>query len=112
MADVRNFGTVQAEDAVINIVLKVDGKALSGNSEPQQQEAPIVLSPAVPHPYYRHIAAEMYRNAVEGKINLVVEIRVRYRGPRGDEHCYLTRHSYDYLDRVFYPSGGSLSCDR
>jgi hypothetical protein len=111
VADLRNFGTVQAEDALISIVLKVNGKDVSGHSEPQQQEAPIVLSPWVPHPFYRHLTADTYRDAAQGKTNLVVEIRVRYRGPRGDEHCYLTRHSYDYLDRVFYSSGGSLSCE-
>jgi hypothetical protein len=111
VADLRNFGNVQAEDAVISIVLKVDGKALSSESEPQQQEAPIVLSPAVPHPFYRHVAADTYRDVVRGKTSLVVETRVRYRGPRGDEHCYLMRDSYDYIDRVFYPRAGSLSCD-
>src|SRR5262249_15631829 len=39
VAELRNFGTVQAQDAVISIVLTVNGKALSGDSEPQQQEA-------------------------------------------------------------------------
>jgi hypothetical protein len=112
VAELRNFGTVQAQDAVISIVLTVNGKALSGDSEPQQQEAPIVLSPAVPHPFYRHITADTYRDVAQGKVNLVVEIRVRYRGPRGDEHCYLSRQSYDHVDGLFYPQGGSLSCDR
>jgi hypothetical protein len=102
---------VQAEDALIRIILKVNGKALSSDSEPQQQDTPIVLSPAVPHHFYRHITADTYRDVVRGKTNLVVEIRVRYRGPRGDEHCYLTRHGYDHIDRVFYPRGGSLSFD-
>jgi hypothetical protein len=110
VADLRNFGSVQAEDAVISIVLKLNGKALSGDSEPQQQEAPLVLSPAVPHRFYRHITADTYRDAVQGKTSLEVEVRVRYRGPRGDEHCYLTRNSYDHTDQVFYPRGGSLSC--
>jgi hypothetical protein len=111
VVDLRNFGSVQAEDAMISILLKVSGKALSGESEPQQQDAPLVLSPAVPHLFYRHITADTYRDVVQGKTNLVVDIRVRYRGPRGDEHCYLTRHSYDNIDRVSYPGGGSLSCD-
>jgi hypothetical protein len=30
VVDLRNFGTVQAEDAMISIVLKVNGRALSG----------------------------------------------------------------------------------
>ena len=112
VAELRNFGSVQAQDALISIVLTANGKALSGDSEPQQQEAPIVLSPAVPHPFYRHITADTYRDAAQGKVKLVVEIRVRYRGPRGDEHCYLSRDSYDHVDGIFYPQGGSLSCDR
>lgn len=112
VAELKNFGTVQAQDAVISIVLTVNGKALSGDSEPQQQDAPVVLSPAVPHPFYRHITADTYRDVAQGKVNLAVEIRVRYRGPRGDEHCYLTRDRYDHVDGIFYPRGGSLSCDR
>jgi hypothetical protein len=112
VADVRNFGSVQAEHAVIGIVLRVDGKTLPLDSEPQQQRAPVVLSPAVPHRFYRHISSDTYRDAVQGKANLVVEIQVRYRGPRGDEHCYMTRDSYDPIDDVFYPLGGSLSCDQ
>jgi hypothetical protein len=111
LADLRNFGTVQAEDALISIVLKVNGKALSNDSEPQQQDTAIVLSPAVPHDFYRHITADIYRDVVQGKTNLVVEIRVRYRGPRGDQHCYMTRHRYDHIDHIFYAQGGSLSCD-
>src|SRR5262249_27090497 len=75
--------------ARFSILLEVDGKALSG-SEPQQQQAPIVFSPAVPHHFYRHITADTYRDIVQGKTNLLVEIRAPYRGLRGDEHCYLT----------------------
>ena len=109
--DLRNFGSVQAEHAVIKIVLRVNGKALSSDSEPQEQETPLVFSPAVPHRFYRHISADTYRDALQGKANMVIEIRVRYRGPRGDEHCYLLRSSYDHVDGIFYPQGGSLSCD-
>jgi hypothetical protein len=31
VVDLRNFGTVEAEDAVISIVVKIKGKALSGD---------------------------------------------------------------------------------
>jgi hypothetical protein len=66
-----NVATSRAEDAVISIVLKVNGRAaLSGEYEPQQQDAPIVLSPAVPHPFYRQLTAAAYRDATQGKTNL------------------------------------------
>jgi hypothetical protein len=96
VADLGNFGSVQAENAVISIVLKGNGKALPNDSEPQQQGTPIVFSPAVPHRFYRHITAETYRDVVHGKANLVMEIRVRYQGPRADQHCYLTRNNRLY----------------
>ncbi len=111
VADLRNFGTVQAENALISIRLRVDGTPVPGGSEPQQQLDPVVLSPSVPHPFYRHIAADTYRDATQGKVHLVVEVRVHYSGPRGDEHCYLTRVAYDHIDGIFYSQGGSLSCD-
>lgn len=111
VVDLRNFGSVQAERTLISIVLRVDGEALAFTSKPQQQ-APVVLSPAVPHPFYRQISANTYRDVVEGKAELVVEIHVRYLGPRGDEHCYLARDRYDPLDNYFYSQKGSLSCDQ
>jgi hypothetical protein len=112
VADLRNFGSVQAENASISIGLRVNGRPLSGGSEPQQQLDPVVLSPSVPHPFYRHIAAETYRDATQGKVHLVVEVRVHYSGPRGDKHCYLTRDAYDHVDGIFYSQGGSLSDDQ
>jgi hypothetical protein len=64
-----------------------------------------MLSPAVPHRFYRHITADTYRNVVQGKTNLVVETQVRYRGPRGDKHCYLMRDSYNHIDSYFLSLG-------
>jgi hypothetical protein len=110
VAELRNFGSVQAEHAVIGIVLIVNGKALPLDSEPQRQQAPVVLSPGVPHRFYRHLSTDIYRDAGQGKADLMVEIEVRYRGPRGDEHCYLARDRFDPIDAFFYPQRGSLSC--
>lgn len=112
VVELRNFGSVQAEHAVISIVLMVNGKALPLDSEPQRQQAPVVLSPAVPHRFYRHLSADIYRDTVQSKADLVVEIQVHYRGPRGDEHCYLSRDRFDPIDDFFYPERGSLSCDQ
>lgn len=109
--DLRNFGAVQAGQTRVSIVLRVNEDALSGDSEPQQQDAPLVFSPGVPHRFYRHITSDTYRDAVQGKVNLVIETQVRYKGPLGDEHCYLTVYRYDHADGVFCPQRGSLSCD-
>ena len=57
------------------------------------------------------MTADTFRNILQGKTNLVVEIRVRNRGPRGNKHCYLMRDSFDHIDQICYPLGGSLSCD-
>lgn len=111
MADLRNFGSVQAENATISIGLSADGKALADNSGSLPEWASVVLSPSVPHSFYRHITPEIHRDAAQGKIHLMVEIRVRYRGPRGDQHCYLNHFAYDHLDDIFYSTGGSISCN-
>ena len=112
VVELRNFGSVQAEHAMISVVLIVNGKALPLDSEPQRQQSPVVLSPGVPHRFYRHLSTDIYHDAVQGKADLAVEIEVRYRGPRGDEHCYLTRDRFDPIDAFFYPQRGSLSCDQ
>src|SRR5712692_7754796 len=39
--DLRNFGTVQAEQTRVSIVLRVNEDALSGDSEPQHQKVPL-----------------------------------------------------------------------
>lgn len=109
--DLRNFGTVQAEQTRVSVVLRVNGDALSGDSEHQQHEGALVFSPGVPHRFYRHISLDTYRRALQGKVNLGIETQVRYMGPRGDEHCYLTVYNYDHADGVFFPQRGSLSCD-
>jgi hypothetical protein len=109
--DLRNFGAVQAEQTRVSIVLRVNENALSGDSEPQQEDASLVFSPGVPHRFYRHITSDIYRGALQGNVNLVSETQVRYKGPLGDEHCYLTVYRYDPADRVFCPQRGSLSCD-
>jgi hypothetical protein len=41
--ELRNFGTVQAEQTRVSIVLRLDGDALSRDSESQQQGDPLVL---------------------------------------------------------------------
>jgi hypothetical protein len=112
VVELRNFGSVQAEHAMISVVLIVNGKALPLDSEPQRQQSLVVLSPGVPHRFYRHLSTDIYQDAVQGKADLVVEIEVRYRGPRGDEHCYLARDRFDPIDAFFYPQRGSLSCDQ
>ena len=109
--DLRNFGTVQAEHTIISMVVLINGKPLSSDLEAQQQKSPVVFSPGVPHRFYRHLTTDIYQQAIQGKVTLLVEIRVRYRGPRGDEHCYLTQDNFDNLDNIFYPVGGSLRCD-
>ena len=56
--DLRNFGAVQAEQTRVSIVLRINEDSLSGDSELQQQDAPLVFSPGVPHRFYRHITSD------------------------------------------------------
>ena len=45
VVELRKFGSVQAEHALISVVLIVKGRALPLDSEPQRQQSPAVLSP-------------------------------------------------------------------
>ena len=48
---------MQAEDTVVQVVIRINGKVLPRDSEPQQPGASVVFSPGVPHRFFRHMTS-------------------------------------------------------
>lgn len=110
VADLRNFGSVQAADTTINGELLFNGQQVSGKKGPRPTIFAGVFSPNVPHLTYFHMPVATYREAVEGKGKLQLRLQMRYAGPGGDRHCYTKSFTYDSDDGEFYSDQGTLTC--
>src|SRR5208282_2529392 len=84
MVDLRNFGTVQAEDVTLNEEILLDGNRLPSKCPGQCGQLAGVLSPGVPHRVYRHLPEEVYQVVADGRAALALKLLVRYRGPLHD----------------------------
>ena len=110
MVDLRNFGTVQAEDVRLDEEILLDGNRLPLKCLGQCGQLAGVLSPGVPHRVYRHVPAEVYQVVVSGRAALAVKLLVRYRGPLQDQECYKKRFVYAADDQEFYSADGEIGC--
>ncbi|MGO9606402.1 MAG: hypothetical protein ACLQAT_23935 [Candidatus Binataceae bacterium] len=110
LADLRNFGSVQATDAVITGHLLFDGKEVAGHRGPRSTIYAGVFSPGVPHPTYFHLPVDIYHSALDGRGKLQLHLEMRYKGLNGDSHCYAKSFSYDDDDAEFYSDHGTLEC--
>jgi hypothetical protein len=110
VADLRNFGSVQAINTTIDGRLLFNGHPIGGKKGPRSTIFAGVFSPNVPHPTYFHLPADTYREAIENKGKLQLRLEMRYAGPSGDRHCYSKSFTYDSEDGEFYSDHGTLSC--
>lgn len=111
VADLRNFGTVQATDTAVDGYLLFNGNKVTGRHRgPTTVIDGGVFSPGVPHPVYFHLPADTYQAVQQAKGRLQLKIEMRYSGPGGDHHCYAKSFSYDRDDNEFYSDHGTLAC--
>ena len=110
VADIRNFGSVQAGETVIKGHLLFEGKEISGHRGPRTTVYAGVMSPGVPHPIFFHLPAMIYRSATDGHGDLRLHLEIRYTGPSGDAHCYDKNFAYDADDSQFYSDKGTIEC--
>jgi hypothetical protein len=110
VADLRNFGSVQATDTTIEGQLLFNGQQVAGKKGPRSTIFAGVFSPNVPHLTYFHLPADTYHEAIDGKGKLQLKLEMRYAGPNGDRHCYSKSFTYDSDDGEFYSDHGTLSC--
>jgi hypothetical protein len=103
----ENFGAVAAEDTVVRERLLVDGKPLAGRGSTL---AAGIISPRVPHRTRAHLDRAHYADVVAGRSQLVVEVAMRYHGPRNRPLCYLERFVYVHETDDFEVHGGSPRC--
>jgi hypothetical protein len=111
VVEFRNFGRVPAADAIVGVHALVNGKLVQPpDGEMGEIEAGIV-SPTVPHFFYAVIPTDAYRKVVDGTANLMVRVRMEYKGPElGDRYCYFEKIVYDRYRKSFHLAGGSDKC--
>jgi hypothetical protein len=109
--DVRNFAKIPSVDSIVSLKPRVDGKLIEAKSDELTIMESGILSPGVPHHYYASLSPELYRAVIAGKSNLMVGVRMLYKGPTHEmSYCYYERAIYDFGSKSFRMAGGTDRC--
>lgn len=106
----RNFGHIYATDGVVRVRMLVDGKRLPRQSGAATTLNVGMVSPTVPHLFYRSVPNGIYSAVVDGRAKMVVRNMVHYRGPDQREFCYNEFFTYDPEAGGFVSIGGDDHC--
>ena len=109
--EMRNFGKIPAQGAIVTVRAIVDGKVVAPvNGELSTLDMGI-MSPTVPHFMYAYLTPGLYRAVTSGASNLQVRVRMLYKGPALDaDYCYDERMAFDYRTASFRAVGGGDRC--
>lgn len=111
VVEFRNYGSIQAVNAIVGARALIDGKPVKDPEYPMTETDAGILSPNVPHAFNLTLPRDLYQAAVAGKSNMQVHVRMLYKGPAGDQKfCYFERFAYDYRSGIFGASGGDDRC--
>lgn len=111
VVDYRNFGKIPAVGAIITVAALADGKRVADLPNEMSSISAGVLSPGVPHFFYRYLPPAVYKAAVDGKATLMLHIHAEYKGAAEQPFCYSERVVYDYRSTVFRSAGGTDRCN-
>ena len=110
VVEYRNYGTVAAEDAVLERWVTVDGNPTAGPVHDEKIQLG-VLSPEVPHFSYQLLPPADIRPILEGKSALVASVKFSYTDALSARFCYRMRFHYDRYLKAFQVAGGSARCE-
>lgn len=110
VVEYRNFGKIPASEAIVTVVAFADGKRIADSANEMSSIAAGVLSPGVPHYFYKYLPVETYKSVISGKANLMLHVRAEYKGAGGEAFCYTDRVVFDYRSAGFRPAGGTDRC--
>jgi hypothetical protein len=91
VVEYRNFGKIPASGAIITVIALADGKRVANLPNEMSSISAGVLSPSVPHFFYRYFPVDTYKSIVSGKANLMLDILAEYKGSGADPFCYTER---------------------
>ncbi len=111
VVDYRNFGRIPAVGAIITVAAFADGKRVADLPNEMSSISAGVLSPGVPHFFYRYLQPAVYKAVVDGKASLMLRIRAEYKGAAEQSFCYSERVVYDHRSAGFRPAGGTDRCN-
>lgn len=112
VVEYRNFGKIPASEAIVTVTGMADGKRVAELPNEMSSLSVGMLSPGVPHFFYRYLSPDTYKAIVDGKSTLMLQIRAEYKGVAGEQFCYAERVVYDYRSASFRPAGGTDRCHR
>lgn len=103
----ENYGHVSAENTRMVRQLRIDARAVAGQTKAKDAG---ILSPEVPHHMHLHVPLGSYDAIVAGRSQLEVEVAATYRGPGREPMCYLERFTYTPDEKQFEVDGGTTRC--
>jgi hypothetical protein len=112
VVEYRNFGRIPASGAIVSVVTLVNGRRAAEVPNEMSSIMAGMLSPGVPHYFYRYLSPEIYQSVMSGKSTIMLDIQAEYSGPRGGPFCNSERMVFDYRSLSFRPAGGTNSCSR
>lgn len=112
VVEYRNFGKIPASGAIIAVIALADGRRVKELPNEMSSISAGVLSPSVPHFFYRYFPVDIYKAIVVGKASLMLDVRAEYKGNGGEAFCYTERVVFDYRSAGFRPAGGTDRCER
>ena len=110
VVEYRNFGKIPASGAIITVVALANGKRVADMPNEMSSASAGVLSPSVPHFFYTYFPPDIYKSIVTGKMSLMLQVHVEYKGPGAEPFCYSERMVFDYRAAGFRPAGGTDRC--
>jgi len=110
VVEYQNFGKLPASAAIISVSLLAEGKKLPEIADEMSSISAGILSPGVPHFFYRYMQQATYDTVVAGKVRLMVYVRAEYKGALSSQFCYAERFAYDFRSESFRPAGGTDQC--
>jgi hypothetical protein len=110
VVEYRNFGKIPASGAIIAVIALADGKRVAEMSNEMSSISAGMLSPSVPHFFYKYFPVDTYKSVVTGKVSLMIDVHAEYKGAGGEAFCYTERVVFDYRSAGFRPAGGTDRC--
>lgn len=107
----KNFGSVPADRAVIDVSTSIDGRPITGGLGKKH----VVLSLGVLTPQTRYLFGALfpaqYAQAVlDGRSEIVVSVKAGYMDAAEHRYCFAMNYIYYWPLKKYDPAGGSNEC--
>jgi hypothetical protein len=107
----RNFGSVPADQTVIDVSTSIDGHLAPGGLGHKHVVLSLgVLTPQTTYLFGALFPGQLARAVVEGESQIVVSVKAGYKDAAGQRYCFAMNYIYYWPLKKYDPAGGSDEC--